>query len=101
MDNDHNSTQQGFAKPALLLLSVFVIATCGLIYELVAGTLASYVLGDSITQFSTIIGTYLFAMGVGSYLSRLPFWVAFHQHYFLYFLSKSHISVLYFMPWFF
>lgn len=70
MDNDHNSTQQGFAKPALLLLSVFVIATCGLIYELVAGTLASYVLGDSITQFSTIIGTYLFAMGVGSYLSR-------------------------------
>ncbi len=48
----------------LLLVAVFVIATCGLIYELVAGTLASYVLGDSITQFSTIIGVYLFAMGV-------------------------------------
>ncbi len=54
----------------LLLLSVFVIATCGLIYELIAGALASYLLGDSITQFSTIIGTYLFAMGVGSYLSK-------------------------------
>ncbi len=54
----------------LLLLSVFVVATCGLIYELVAGTLASYLLGDSVTQFSTIIGTYLFAMGIGSYLSR-------------------------------
>jgi spermidine synthase len=27
-------------------------------------------LGDSILQFSTIIGTYLFAMGVGSWLSR-------------------------------
>ncbi|WP_026791145.1 polyamine aminopropyltransferase [Pleomorphomonas oryzae] len=54
----------------LLLVSVFVIATCGLIYELIAGTLASYLLGDSVTQFSTIIGCYLFAMGIGSWLSR-------------------------------
>lgn len=54
----------------LLLLSVFVVATCGLIYELIAGTVASYLLGDSVTQFSTIIGCYLFAMGVGSWLSR-------------------------------
>lgn len=54
----------------LLLISVFVIATCGLIYELVAGTLASYLLGDSVTQFSTVIGIYLFAMGIGSWLSR-------------------------------
>ena len=53
-----------------LLISVFVIASCGLIYELIAGTLASYLLGDSVTQFSTIIGTYLFAMGIGSWLSR-------------------------------
>ena len=53
-----------------LLLSVFVIASCGLVYELIAGTLASYLLGDSVMYFSTIIGTYLFAMGVGSYLSR-------------------------------
>src|SRR6202012_1807053 len=56
--------------PVLLLISVFIIATCGLIYELVAGTLASYLLGDSVFQFSTIIGSYLFAMGIGSYLSR-------------------------------
>lgn len=54
----------------LLLISVFVIATCGLIYELIAGTLASYLLGDSITQFSTIIGVYLFSMGIGSFLSK-------------------------------
>jgi spermidine synthase len=54
----------------LLLLSVFAIATCGLVYELIAGTLASYLLGDSVTQFSTIIGAYLFAMGIGSWLSR-------------------------------
>ncbi|MES2558855.1 MAG: polyamine aminopropyltransferase [Bacteroidota bacterium] len=54
----------------LLLLSVFVVATCGLIYELVAGTVASYLLGDSVTQFSIIIGVYLFSMGMGSYVSK-------------------------------
>jgi spermidine synthase len=54
----------------LLLVSVFVIATCGLVYELIAGALASYLLGDSITQFSTVIGVYLFSMGIGSWLSR-------------------------------
>lgn len=54
----------------VLFVSVFLIAACGLIYELIAGTLASYLLGDSVLQFSTIIGSYLFAMGVGSYLSR-------------------------------
>jgi len=53
-----------------LLASAFVVATCGLVYELLAGTLASYLLGDSVTQFSTVIGTYLFAMGVGSWCSR-------------------------------
>lgn len=35
-----------------------------------AGTLASYVLGDSVTQFSLVIGLYLSAMGVGAWLSR-------------------------------
>ena len=53
-----------------LLASVFVVAACGLLYELAAGALASYLLGDSVLQFSTVIGTYLFAMGVGSWLSR-------------------------------
>src|SRR5260221_7368337 len=54
----------------ILFLSVFLIAACGLIYELIAGTLASYLLGDSVFQFSTVIGAYLFAMGIGSFLSR-------------------------------
>ena len=67
-----NDAAGGSARPAevALLASVFVVAACGLVYELAAGTLASYLLGDSILQFSTVIGTYLFAMGVGSYLSR-------------------------------
>ncbi len=53
-----------------LLASVFIVSACGLVYELAAGALASYLLGDSVLQFSTVIGSYLFAMGVGSYLSR-------------------------------
>lgn len=57
-------------RTPLLFLNVIIIATCGLIYELLAATVSSYVLGDSVTQFSLIIGVYLFAMGVGSYLSR-------------------------------
>ena len=58
------------AAELLLLASVFVIAACGLVYELAAGALSSYLLGDSVLQFSTVIGVYLFAMGVGSWLSR-------------------------------
>lgn len=57
-------------RTPLLFLNVIIIATCGLIYELLAATVSSYVLGDSVTQFSLIIGVYLSAMGVGSYLSR-------------------------------
>src|SRR5581483_10481464 len=54
----------------VLFVSVLLIAACGLIYELIAGTLASYLLGDSVFQFSTIIGVYLFSMGIGSWMSR-------------------------------
>lgn len=73
MDNSpvqHQQTKQDANTHLLLLLSVFVVATCGLIYELVAGTVASYLLGDSVTQFSIIIGVYLFSMGMGSYVSK-------------------------------
>src|SRR5712675_476085 len=47
----------------LVFISVLLVAACGLIYELVAGTLASYLIGDSVFQFST-------DMGIGSALSR-------------------------------
>ncbi|HEY3788204.1 MAG TPA: hypothetical protein VGL71_05075, partial [Urbifossiella sp.] len=56
-------------RTPVLFLNVMVVATCGLVYELLAGTLASYVLGDSITQFSLVIGIYLSALGVGAWLS--------------------------------
>ena len=57
--------------PGLFLLAaVFVIAVCGLIYELLAASLSSYLLGASVTHFSIVIGVFLTAMGLGSYLTR-------------------------------
>ena len=46
------------------------MAVSGLVYELVAGAAASYLLGDSITQFSLVIGVFLTSMGVGAFASR-------------------------------
>lgn len=72
MDYDvpaETATDSGRVRAPLLYLNVLVIAVCGLVYELVAGTLASYLLGDSVTQFSLCIGIYLSAMGVGAWLS--------------------------------
>lgn len=70
MTEPHSAPARVSAAEALLLASVFFIAACGLVYELAAGALASYLLGDSVLQFSTVIGVYLFAMGLGSWLSR-------------------------------
>jgi spermidine synthase len=60
----------GDALTRALLASVFVIAACGLVYELIAAAASTYLLGDSVTQFSVVIGVYLAAMGLGSYLSK-------------------------------
>ncbi|HEX7580063.1 MAG TPA: polyamine aminopropyltransferase, partial [Thermoanaerobaculia bacterium] len=60
----------GAIRPGPVYLTVLVIATCGLVYELVAGTLASYLLGDSVTQFSLVIGVYLTSMGLGAWLTK-------------------------------
>ena len=55
----------------LLLAAIFTAAACAIVYELLLGTTSSYFLGDSIAQFSLTIGFFLFAMGVGSWVSRL------------------------------
>jgi spermidine synthase len=57
-------------KPWVLYGIVLLIATAGLVYELVAGAVASYVLGDSVAQFSLVIGVYLSALGIGAYVSK-------------------------------
>jgi spermidine synthase len=57
-------------RGALLLACTLVIAVCGLVYELLAGTVSSYLVGDSVYQFSLVIGLFMAAMGLGSFLSR-------------------------------
>ena len=57
-------------KEVALLFGTFLIAICGLIYELLNGTISSYLLGDSIYHFSLVIGLFISSMGIGAWLSR-------------------------------
>ncbi|GHD85549.1 polyamine aminopropyltransferase [Streptomyces naganishii] len=54
----------------LVLAGVFVCAACGLVYELELVALASYLMGDSVTQASVVLSVMVFAMGVGSLLAK-------------------------------
>ncbi|MBP7736650.1 MAG: polyamine aminopropyltransferase [Spirochaetes bacterium] len=54
----------------ILLFSVFFLSLCGITYELVLGSLATYLLGNPVQQYSITIGFFLSSMGLGSYLSR-------------------------------
>ncbi|OHD11139.1 MAG: hypothetical protein A2Y41_01735 [Spirochaetes bacterium GWB1_36_13] len=54
----------------ILLFSIIVIACCGLLYELLIGTASSYLLGNSVEQFSLTIGAFMVSFGIGSYLTR-------------------------------
>ncbi|WP_171180583.1 polyamine aminopropyltransferase [Ruegeria sp. HKCCD8929] len=60
-------------QAAVLLGAILVVALCGIVYELIIGTVSSYLLGNSVYQFSLTIGFFMFAMGVGSYVSRFIF----------------------------
>jgi spermidine synthase len=53
-----------------LYLTVLVISTCGLVYELVAGAAATYLLGDQVTQFATVVGVHLTCMGIGAWATH-------------------------------
>jgi spermidine synthase len=73
--------QKDFSRPgqeeldgkqvAVLLVSILIVALCGIAYELIISTISSYLLGNSVYQFSLTIGLFMFAMGIGSYLSKL------------------------------
>jgi spermidine synthase len=54
----------------ILLLSLFILAACGISYELILATISSYLFGDSVYHFSLTIGLFMSAMGVGAYLSK-------------------------------
>ncbi|MEV5954844.1 polyamine aminopropyltransferase [Streptomyces sp. NPDC051987] len=60
----------------LVLVCVFVCAACGLVYELELVALASYLIGDSVTQASVVLSVMVFAMGVGSLAAKRLRWHA-------------------------
>ncbi|MEJ2462650.1 MAG: polyamine aminopropyltransferase [Candidatus Thiodiazotropha sp.] len=62
---DLPATQTG-----VLLISIAIVALCGIVYELIIGTVSSYLLGNSVYQFSLTIGFFMFSMGIGSFLSK-------------------------------
>ena len=62
--------EPGRARGLLLLGSVFAVAAAGLVYELIAGTLTTYLLGSSVLVFSIVIGLFLSAMGLGAWLAQ-------------------------------
>lgn len=75
MSDDEEAASSSVAPAArhahlALLGATLVLAVCGLVYELLAGTISSYLLGDSVYQFSIVIGVFMAAMGIGAFLSR-------------------------------
>ena len=54
----------------LLLITTLLISICSIIYELIISSMSTYLIGDSVKQYSITIGLYMSAMGVGSYLSK-------------------------------
>ncbi len=67
------TSEFSLSKPqaGVLMFSVLVVALCGIVYELLIATVSSYLLGDSVRQFSVTIGLlFMAAMGLGAYITR-------------------------------
>lgn len=58
-------------RSLLIKFSIFCTGFTGIVAEYIMATLASYCLGDSVTQWTIIISLMLFAMGIGSQLSLI------------------------------
>ncbi|MEJ2609454.1 MAG: polyamine aminopropyltransferase [Candidatus Thiodiazotropha sp.] len=75
-ETSHSITEQAIyrdlpaAQTWVLLISIAIVALCGIVYELIIGTVSSYLMGNSVYQFSLTIGFFMFSMGIGSYLSK-------------------------------
>ena len=54
----------------MLMFTTLIISGCSMIYEVLISSVSSYLVGDSIKQFSITIGLYMCAMGLGSYISK-------------------------------
>ena len=68
--SDPADTQDLWFRRFVLLSTIFVVGGCGLFYELVTGAVASYLMGDTVVQYSLVIGTFLAAMGLGAFVTQ-------------------------------
>lgn len=66
----HHTDDISGQQIGVLQLSVLVVALCGIVYELLIATVSSYLLGDSVRQFSITIGLFMAAMGLGAYITK-------------------------------
>ena len=57
-------------KKTFLIFITILVGMCSIIYELLISTTSSYFLGNSVKQFSLIIGFYMAFMGLGAYFSK-------------------------------
>ncbi len=62
--------QEGLIEYRPLLFVVLIISGCSMCYELIISALSTYLLGNSVLQYSVTIGLYMAAMGLGAYLSK-------------------------------
>ncbi|MFW6287148.1 MAG: polyamine aminopropyltransferase [bacterium] len=53
-----------------LLCCAFIVAIASIVYELIIGGISSYLLGNSVYQFSITIGLFMTSMGLGSFFSK-------------------------------
>ena len=60
----------GQSKSPVLKLALFATGLSGIVAEYILSTLATYFIGDSAVQWSLIVSTMLFSMGLGSRLSQ-------------------------------
>ena len=58
------------SKPNILKLALFATGLSGIVAEYILATLATYTIGNSVIQWTLILSTMLFAMGLGSRLSK-------------------------------
>lgn len=70
MGDPEPATALSHRQIAVLLSTVLIVAVCGIVYELIIATVSTYLVGNSVYQFSITIGLFMLAMGVGSYLTK-------------------------------
>ena len=71
---------------------VFVVAICSMIYEVLLSTLSSYLIWNSVVQFTLTIWLFLFWLGIGSFISK------FHKNSFKTFIN---IELMLWILWWF